>query len=225
MWILQRTTRRYTTLAPFPRASLLPLFTIQIAIMETLQPALELTATAPTTLALPPQSNLLSFFAQSRKASTTSLAPKLSTQSHTAKATDLPALSQRLPMPNSNLAGLTRSQSLFTLSTGIDARALSIDGNGGNEEFFLFMEMRAEKRWVSYNMNTHKWVPATIEYNSRLAELNAAKNIAPTIPKHPRALMEQLGDIETKISARIANNNFTCMFLFSLSAFSHTIMF
>jgi hypothetical protein len=73
------------------------------------------------------------------------------------------------------------------------------------------MEMRAEQRWVSYNMNSRKWVIATDQFNSRLAALHSEKAIGPTIPKHPRALMEQLGVIEAKIGVRIASNNFTCM--------------
>jgi len=46
------------------------------------------------------------------------------------------------------MAGLTRSQSLFSVYMGLDARALEINGSN---EFFLFMDLRAERRWVSYN--------------------------------------------------------------------------
>jgi hypothetical protein len=89
--------------------------------------------------------------------------------------------------------------------------ALSIETS---DEFFLFMDMRAELGWVSYNMTSHRWVLATVNYNSRLEALNLAKNIT-TIPKHPRALMEHLGAIETKIASRIARNDFTCTSSFS----------
>ena len=71
------------------------------------------------------------------------------------------------------------------------------------------MDMREELGWVSYNMTSRRWVLATASYNSRLEALNLAKDIA-TIPKHPRALMEHLGAIETKIASRIARNDFTC---------------
>ncbi len=110
------------------------------------------------------------------------------------------------------MTGLTRSQSLFSILTGINVHALSIETS---DEFFLFMDMRAELGWVSYNMTSHRWVLATVNYNSRLEALNLAKNIA-TIPKHPRALMEHLGAIETKIASRIARSDFTCMSSFYL---------
>ena len=61
------------------------------------------------------------------------------------------------------------------------------------------MDMRAKLGWVSYNMTSHRWALATVNYNLRLEALNLAKNIA-TIPKHPCALMEHLGAIETKIA-------------------------
>jgi len=80
------------------------------------------------------------------------------------------------------MAGLTRSQSLFSVYVGLDARALEINGS---DEFFLFMDLHAERRWVSYNMNSRKWLSATNEFNSRLDALNAAKN-AEYIPKHLR---------------------------------------
>jgi len=41
-----------------------------------------------------------------------------------------------------------------------------------------------------------------------LEALNASKNIE-HIPKHPRTLMEQLSEVETKIARRIACNDFT----------------
>jgi len=57
------------------------------------------------------------------------------------------SLSQCLPPPARNMAGLTRSQSLFSIFTGVDARALAVNGS---DKFFLFMDLRAEQRWVSY---------------------------------------------------------------------------
>ena len=59
-------------------------------------------------------------------------------------------------------------------------------------------------------MNSRKWLSATNKFNSRLEALNAAKNTE-YIPKHPQALMEQLGNVETKIVTWIACNNFTCV--------------
>ena len=54
-------------------------------------------------------------------------------------------------------------------------------------------------------MNPRKWLAATNEFNSRLEALNASKSIG-HIPKHPRTLMEQPGNVDTKIATRIAYN-------------------
>ncbi|KAH9955685.1 hypothetical protein BC827DRAFT_1235658 [Russula dissimulans] len=102
------------------------------------------------------------------------------------------------------MTGPTRSQSLFSVYTGLDACALAVNGS---DEFYLFMDLRAEQQWVSYSMNSWKWLAATNEFNSRLEALNASKN-AVHIPKHPRAPMEQLGKVETKVATWIACNDF-----------------
>ncbi|KAH9964649.1 hypothetical protein BC827DRAFT_1339301 [Russula dissimulans] len=70
------------------------------------------------------------------------------------------------------------------------------------------MDLRAEQRWVSHKMNSQKWLTAAHEFNSRLEALNTSKNIE-HIQKHPRALMEQLSNVETKIVTWIACNDFT----------------
>jgi hypothetical protein len=97
--------------------------------------------------------------------------------------------------------------------TGINVHALS---NETSNKFFLFMDMRTELGWVSYNMTSRRWVLATANYNSRLEALNSAKNIV-TIPKHPHALMEHLGAIEMKIALRITHNDFYLYGLHSTS--------
>ena len=97
---------------------------------------------------------------------------------------------------------LTKSQRLFSLATRTDVRSLEISGD---TEFFLFMEMRAERQWASFRMTPHKWVTETNEYNARLH-----KQDAKAIQKNPRALMDKLIVIEVKIMERIATNNFNC---------------
>ena len=161
------------------------------------------TSDSPPTLS--PARGLHSFFTKTREASQAALSvgstpvrPSIFTSSN------ISSLTQPLPVPT--VTGLTRSQSLFSILTGINAHALSIKTK---DEFFLFMDMREELGWVSYNMTSRRWVLATMNYNSRLEALNSAKNIV-TIPKHPRALMEHLGVVETKIASRIARNDFTC---------------
>jgi hypothetical protein len=144
--------------------------------------------------------------------SSTHHTPTASGRPEKSKSVTISFLSQRLPPPARSMAGLTRSQSLFSLYTGVDACALAINSS---KEFYLFMDLRAEQRWVSYNMNSRKWLTATNEFNCRLEALDASKNVK-HIPKHPRALMEQLGNVEMKIATRIACNNFKCVYVFCL---------
>ena len=53
--------------------------------------------------------------------------------------------------PRCCVDGLARSQRLFSLATNIDACALVIQESG---EFYLFMDMRAEFKWVSHEMTS-----------------------------------------------------------------------
>lgn len=101
---------------------------------------------------------------------------------------------------------MSRSQRLFTIATGIDARSLTISSK---DEFFLFMELRADRQWASFRMNPNKLVAETNEYNRRLDEINQRANIV-TVNKHPRALHEMLGKIEQKIIERVTTNNYKC---------------
>ena len=118
-------------------------------------------------------------------------------------------LSAPLRLPP-GLPKLTWSQQIFSLATEIDIRSLSLKTDG---EFFLFMAMRSELQWASFNMTSHKWVIATREYNRRLALQNAAAGL-PTFEKSPRALVQLLGEIEPQIVTRVMSNNFICAFLF-----------
>ena len=166
-------------------------------------------ATSPPSGRPLPTNDLRLFFAKSRGASQTSAQPRASTSTSSSSLSDasLASLSQPLPLPVPTGTRFTRSQLLFSVLTGINAHALSIKTG---DEFFLFMNMREELAWVSYNMTSRRWALATDNYNSRLQAINSAKNIE-TVPKHPRALMEHLGVVETKIAARIARKDFTCM--------------
>lgn len=106
------------------------------------------------------------------------------------------------------LAALSRSERLFSIATKIDIRSLSISEK---DEFHLFMEMRKERQWTSWNMTSNRWVKETIEYNQRLTDVNK-KADKPTIEKNPRALFEKLASIEAKILDRIATSNYLCKF-------------
>jgi len=117
-------------------------------------------------------------------------------------------LSDLLPLPTPAIEkSLTRSQLLFTIATQIDPRSLLIKGD---DEFYLFMEMRAELQWASFNMTSRKWVTATHAYNLRLEESDKKRGIQTTIKKNPQALMDTLGQVEPKIAQRIATNNYMC---------------
>lgn len=116
----------------------------------------------------------------------------------------LAKLSTPLSLPDGDR--LTRSERLFSIATHTDVRSMALKGD---DEFFLFMDMRAEKQWASFNMTSRKWVAATQEFNARLEALNIKKN-NPTVRKNPRALMDLLGQIEPKISERIIRNDFIC---------------
>jgi hypothetical protein len=122
------------------------------------------------------------------------------------------ALSQRKAVLNSSplslppSSKLTRSQLLFSVATRIDPRSLSISTS---DEFFLFMDMRAEEGWVSFSMTTRKWIHAAQAYNERLEKLYQSNNLS-TIKKNPRALVDKLGEIEQTIMNRIATANYMC---------------
>lgn len=104
------------------------------------------------------------------------------------------------------LQNMTRSQRLFSIMTGIDARSLTISSK---DEFFLFMDLRAERQWASFRMNPNKLVAETNEFNKRLDQINQKLNLV-TVNKHPRALHEMLGKIEQKIIQRLSTNDYKC---------------
>jgi hypothetical protein len=146
-----------------------------------------------------------------------STSARISQSSTASKPAILSTLTTQLPLPETAPgSNLTRSQQLFSFATKIHPFSLSIVRG---DEFFLFMDMRAEQQWTSYNMTSHRWVTATNTYNSRLEALAKSHNQV-FIPKNPRALMEKLGEIEPKISDRLIRDDFRCM-LHTISFISH----
>ncbi|KAF8973794.1 hypothetical protein BDZ97DRAFT_1751761 [Flammula alnicola] len=117
----------------------------------------------------------------------------------------LEMLRRPLPLPSAlRTKGLTRSQLLFSVGTSIDPRALQITGD---DEFYLFMDMRAEFQWISFGMTASKWASAAKIFNDRLEVVGKKKNIE-IIKKNPRALVDKLNAIEPKISDRILKGNY-----------------
>ncbi|KAG0694993.1 hypothetical protein DFH29DRAFT_880333 [Suillus ampliporus] len=98
--------------------------------------------------------------------------------------------------------GQTRSQRLFSIATGVDPRSLTFQNS---DEFYLFMDMRAEFKWLSYQMTSKRWVLATEEYNCRLTK----KMGQSVVQKNPQALLRALGDIELKLMSKITKNDYT----------------
>ncbi|KAA1480032.1 hypothetical protein DENSPDRAFT_905230, partial [Dentipellis sp. KUC8613] len=146
----------------------------------------------PTSARPRAMTGLLAFFPVKNNASTTGAALPLSDSAA--------ALLQVLPKPSDGAPGLTRSARLFAISTGVNPQSLSIrDG----PEWRAFMDLRAEKKWVSYDMKPHHWVLATQEYN-RLLKLDDDE----AVEKVPRTLMEKLAKVESEILRRLATGDY-----------------
>ncbi|KAF9078661.1 hypothetical protein BDP27DRAFT_1412611 [Rhodocollybia butyracea] len=126
-----------------------------------------------------------------------------------AQKTDVSDLIAPLPLPPSepmsstapNGPKLSRSQIFFQLHTEIHPDSLIIKGD---DQFFLFMDMREGLKWTSFGMTPNKWVTATTVYNQRLS---ASQPNA--VPKTPRALLKKLAEVEEIIHNKIAKNDFT----------------
>jgi len=157
--------------------------------------------------------NTLQAYFRDRKGSLSQPAKKLSTPAHaltdvpTHTSTSVPNTIDVFQLPVApDLQGLTKLQRLFSMATQIDIRSLTIVGNN---EFFLFMEMCAERGWASFKMTPHKWVVETGDYNSRLKELNGkARQLF--IAKNPQALVDKLAAIKISVMNHLATQNFKC---------------
>ena len=85
----------------------------------------------------------------------------------------LPVPSNMAPhLPFPNLIGTTRSQRLFSITTGIDPHLLTISSGGNKQEFFTFMELREKLQWTSFKMTNFDWVCAVSSYNIEIDKIN-----------------------------------------------------
>ncbi|KAI0685919.1 hypothetical protein C8T65DRAFT_544218, partial [Cerioporus squamosus] len=100
---------------------------------------------------------------------------------------------------------LTPSERLFHITTSIDPKSLRI---GGDTEFYAFMDLRASEKWASFSMTSRQWVKATAQYNTLLAERCRSQGIPVPSPKHPRALVDKLSDVEATVIKKISLNDF-----------------
>ncbi len=73
------------------------------------------------------------------------------------------------------------------------------------------MSMRDKHQWATHTMNSRKFVQAAESYNEELERVTAEKGVKDKINKKiPRAIMDMLTEMETKIGQRVATNNFKC---------------
>lgn len=113
-------------------------------------------------------------------------------------------------LPKINIVGLTPSQRIFSIATGLDPQSLSVSSG---DEFFLFVNLRAEHKWASYSMTPSKWVEAATVYNTELEKLNRSLSHFKWIThKTPRALMDKLSEVEGMVLRRLAAGDYKCTF-------------
>ena len=105
------------------------------------------------------------------------------------------------------MSSLMRSQRLYSKLAGISYEAFVIKWEG--IESFIFMELRAKYKWVSFQVPAYAWVTYTHEYNDHLEEDNDANGIR-TIQKNLRALVKMLSEIEVVILTCLAQGDFAC---------------
>lgn len=121
----------------------------------------------------------------------------------------LDELRRPLKLPETLRArNLTRSALMFSIGTSIDPRALEIQGD---EEFYLFMDLRAQEQWTVLGMTHQKWASAAKIYNIQLKERSKAKGFE-FIKKNPQALGKKLSEIEPKILDRISRSDYMCTY-------------
>ena len=110
-------------------------------------------------------------------------------------------------IPTPDIQGMTRSQRVFSVATGIDPRTLTFSRSDSGE-FFLFMRLRDQLKWASFRMSPFDWICATHAFNTEIEMLNQKDLRTVRSLKVPRALMEKLGDVERDILARLSEQNF-----------------
>lgn len=134
-------------------------------------------------------------------------------------ATDIKTLSRRLPAPSGST--LPPSSQLFSNLTKVHAGALSI---GRGDEYFLFMNMRAERGWASFKMNNVRWAQATCEYNVRLQKKIPPSQHYDGMKKHPRALIDKLASVEGVVLRRINTKDYMCTYFCCFSSFTSNFL-
>ncbi|KAI0686377.1 hypothetical protein C8T65DRAFT_591216, partial [Cerioporus squamosus] len=109
-------------------------------------------------------------------------------------------------LPIIRITGLTRSQQMFSLATGLDPRSIAFT-RPEKDAFFLFMELRKELQWATFKMSSRDWVVAATLYNQAVEKKNAAEGKA-LVRKTPRALLDKLHEVELAIIQRVGKGDY-----------------
>ncbi|KAI0712734.1 hypothetical protein C8T65DRAFT_562727, partial [Cerioporus squamosus] len=109
-------------------------------------------------------------------------------------------------LPIVRITGLTRSQQVFSLATGLDPRSITF-ARSEKDAFFLFMDLRKQLQWATYKMSSRDWVTAATLYNHAVEKKNAAEGRA-LVRKTPRALLDKLHEVESAIIQRVGKGNY-----------------
>ncbi|KAI0694249.1 hypothetical protein C8T65DRAFT_585152, partial [Cerioporus squamosus] len=135
--------------------------------------------------------------------------------SHVVCVPSLPSTSPITPcLPIVRITGLTRSQQVFSLATGLDPRSITF-ARSEKDAFFLFMNLRKQLQWATYKMTLRDWVTAPTLYNHAVKKKNASDGRA-LVRKTPRALLDKLHEVELAIIHRVSKGNYQCTFSASI---------
>lgn len=103
---------------------------------------------------------------------------------------------------------MTRSQAIYQAWSKQNPLASMISGN---DEFFLFMDMRADLQWYSPLLTPAAIDEATRKYNEKLQQLCREKG-QPFVRKLPQALINKLTAIEELVKRRLREQRFACAY-------------
>lgn len=104
------------------------------------------------------------------------------------------------------LQRLTRSERIFSCTTGTDPTASRISSTG--MEHKVFMEARFAGKWASYNMTPSRYQSATQEYNMCLDEALQGEGKILYVKKISSAVLQRLAEVEQMLIQRIVMGNF-----------------
>ena len=108
-----------------------------------------------------------------------------------------------LCLPIAQVTGPTKSARIMSAATGFPTQSMTFPDD--DDEFYLFMDLRAQLGWASSKLTCALWVEATSIYNAALEKKKPG-----AFRKTPRALVEKLAQVEKQVIHRKKNNNYIC---------------